>query len=107
MIPAAQLPLLPSTDRVAEGVRGLSARFAATASLRDHIRIVDETQVQTQIAWLRRTRKDLWDELRPVIRASWDRHYPQAAEQRAQAKQVAAQMESTRLATVRKGTRNV
>jgi len=96
MIPAAQLPLLPSTDRVAEGVRGLCSRFASTTSLREHLRIVDEPQVQTQIAWLRRNRKDLWDELRPVIKASWDRGYPQAAEQRAHAKRVAIEMEQSR-----------
>jgi hypothetical protein len=94
MIPVAQLPL--SGDRVADGVRGLCARFASTTSLREHLRIVDEKQVQTQIAWLRRNRKDLWDELRPVIKASWDRGYPQAAELRAHAKRVAVAMEAAR-----------
>jgi hypothetical protein len=79
-------------QRIADGVRGLCARFTATATLAEHLRIVDEPHVQHQIAWLRRARKDLWDTLRPVIKASWDKHYPNAVEQRAHAKKVAIAM---------------
>jgi hypothetical protein len=99
----AQLSLLAqSGDRIVDGVRGLCARFAATASLREHLAIVDEAQVRTQIAWLRTHRKDQWEVLRPAIKASWDRGYPNPVAQRAQAKKVAQEMQQTWLKQQRK-----
>jgi hypothetical protein len=83
---------LDGDDRVEAGVRALIARFAATGSMLEHLRIVDDPAFQRQIAWLRRNRKDLWDTLRPVILDSWHRVYPQV-EHRAHAKRVAQQME--------------
>jgi hypothetical protein len=85
-----------SEERIAAGVRGLCSRFERVTFLIEHLRIVDEPEVRRQIEWLRRNRRDLWDELRPVIKASWDRGYPQAAEQRAHAKKVAIEIEARR-----------
>lgn len=88
------LPLTSDDERIAGGVRALIARFETTqaGSMLEHLRIVDEPQVRTQIAWLRRNRRDLWDQVRPVILESWHRVYPQG-EQRAHAKRVAAEMD--------------
>jgi hypothetical protein len=84
-------------DRIAAGVRALIARFQATqaGSPIEHLRIVDEVHVRTQFTWLRRNRRDLWEELRPVILDSWHRVYPQG-EQRAHAKRYAEQIERER-----------
>lgn len=84
-------------DRVVGGVRRLIARFAATqaGSMIEHLRIVDDPLFHQQIRWLKRNRRDLWDELRPVILDSWHRVYPQV-EQRAHAKRVAERMEAER-----------
>jgi hypothetical protein len=80
-------------DRVAGGVRALIRRFEATqaGSVTEHLRIVDDPQFHAQIRWLKRNRRDLWDELRPVILDSWHRVYPQG-EQRAHAKRVAIEL---------------
>lgn len=84
-------------DRIAVGVRALTARFQATqaGATIEHLRIVDDPHVRAQFTWLRRNRRELWDELRPVILDSWHRVYPQQ-EQRAHAKRVAEQMEAER-----------
>ncbi len=66
--------------------------FGATKSLIEHLFLVDDAKVRQQIAWLRQSRKDLWDTLRPVILESWKRNYPQAVEHRVQAAIVAKQM---------------
>ena len=89
---------MPSDDdRIAAGVRDLIARFASTQanSPIEHLRIVDDQRFHQQIRWLKRNRRDLWEELRPVILDSWHRVYPQQ-EQRAHAKRVAEQMEAER-----------
>jgi hypothetical protein len=93
------LPLTSPEDRIEGGVRALIARFEATqaGSMIEHLRIVDEPHVRTQFAWLRRNRRDLWDQLRPVILASWHRVYDQT-EQRALARETARQMEADRQA---------
>jgi hypothetical protein len=82
-------------DRVVGGVRALIARFQATASMIDHLRIVDEPQVRTQFAWLKKHHRDRWDELRAVILDSWHRVYPQH-EHRAHAKRHAEDVERQR-----------
>lgn len=75
-------------------MRALIARFASTqaGNMAEHLRIVDEPHVRTQFAWLKRNRRDLWDELRPCILASWHRVYPEQFAQRAVAKKVAAEI---------------
>jgi hypothetical protein len=84
-------------DRITAGVRALIARFETTqaGSMIEHLRIVDDSHVRHQIEWLRRNRRDLWDQLRPVILDSWHRVYPQT-EQRAQAKATAEAIERER-----------
>lgn len=78
-------------------MRALIARFASTQAtvMAEHLRIVDDPHVRTQFAWLRRNRRDLWGELRPVILASWHRVYPEQFAQRAHARAVAIEMEAT------------
>lgn len=87
---------MPSDDdRIAAGVRALIARFQATqaGAMIEHLRIVDDPHVRAQFTWLRRNRRELWDELRPVILDSWHRVYPQG-EHRAHAKRVAEDIAS-------------
>lgn len=84
-------------------MRVLAARFGRCMALIDHLRIVDEEQTRRQIAWLRRHRKPLWDELRPVVKASWARCYPQREEHRVVAKRVAGELEAERQARVLRG----
>ena len=77
------------TARIAE-LRGM---FDATTEMLEHLQIVDDPHVQVQFAWLRKRRRDLWDQLYPAIRSSWQRHYgAQAAAHRAQAATVAREM---------------
>jgi hypothetical protein len=80
-----QLDLGDPEARVVAGVRELVAEFNATTELLEHLALVDQEHVRGQIAWLRKHRKPLWDELRPVILESWKRNYPQALEHRVQA----------------------
>lgn len=74
-------------------MRALIARFASTQADNpaEHLRIVDDPNFHRQVPWLKRHRRDLWDQLRPVILASWHRVYPQT-EQRAHARRVAEDM---------------
>jgi hypothetical protein len=82
------------SERAAQVIAELSDRFGRTATLAEHLRIVDEPLVRRQIAWLRqRGNRELWALLQPVIKASWDRNYPQAAEHRRVARQVAQELE--------------
>jgi hypothetical protein len=78
-------------DRIEAGVRALIARFEATQAGNpiEHLRIVDDAHVRTQFVWLKRHRRDLWDELRAAILASWHRVYPQRLENGAHARRVA------------------
>jgi hypothetical protein len=78
--------------RIAAGVRELITQFNATTDLVEHLFLVDQAHIRDQIAWLRRNRKGLWDDLRPVILDSWKRCYPHAMEHRVQAAIVAKQM---------------
>ena len=73
-------------------VRQLVELFNTTTELLEHLQIVDDALVREQITWLRKARKDLWDQLRPVILESWKRCYPQAVEHRVVSAVVAKQM---------------
>jgi hypothetical protein len=81
-------------ERIDAGVRALIARFEATqaGSPIEHLRIVDDAHVRQQFAWLKRNRRDLWDQLRPAILASWHRVYPQRLENGAHARRIAEVM---------------
>lgn len=92
-------------ERIAAGVDALIARFRSTQADNpiEHLRIVDDPNVHRQFAWLKRNRRDLWDQLRPAILDSWHRVYPQT-EQRAHAKRTAeAMMGEIRQRLQRKG----
>jgi hypothetical protein len=90
-------------QRIRAGLDDLLALFAATTTMAEHLAIVDVEDYRRQIVWLRRRRKELWDELRPVLKASWVRGYPQGAEHRVVAKRVAVQIETERQERVLRG----
>jgi hypothetical protein len=63
--------------RIKIGAQALALRFAAVTTRSEHLSIVDEGEVQKQIAFLRRRRKHVYDEvLGPALKASWKRTDP-------------------------------
>jgi hypothetical protein len=84
-------------QRIRAGLDTLLLLFRSTETAAEHLAIVDVESFRRQIMWLRRHRKALWDdELKPVIKASWARVYPQQEEHRVVAKRVALEMEAVR-----------
>ena len=75
--PPERPPVDPDEQRIVDGARALAAKFIGTVDRKEHLATVDNRDVQKQIAWLRRNRKDLWQEIvKPTIDASWKRTEP-------------------------------
>jgi hypothetical protein len=78
-LPPADEP--PADDdveaRIKTGAQVLALRFAAVTTRSEHLAIVDEAETQKQIAFLRRRRKNIYDEvLGPALKLSWKRTDP-------------------------------
>ena len=67
-------PGKPDEATIAQGARDLAAKFATTLERRDHFALVDDRDVQKQIQWLQKHRKDLFAEIvKPAVSKSWER----------------------------------
>jgi pyruvate/2-oxoglutarate dehydrogenase complex dihydrolipoamide acyltransferase (E2) component len=63
--------------RVETRAREIAAMFAATRTRADHLAITDDEDLRRHIEWLKRRRKDIYEEhLGPAIKASWQRTDP-------------------------------
>jgi DNA polymerase III delta prime subunit len=60
--------------RLMAGAEALAHRFAETKTRKDHNAIVDDPQVQQDLTWLQKNRKDVYDtHVKPFITESWKR----------------------------------
>ena len=67
-------PGKPDEATIAQGARDLAAKFGTTLERRDHFALVDDRDVQKQIQWLQKHRKDLFAEIvKPAVSKSWER----------------------------------
>jgi len=64
-------------QRIEAGAKALGGRFLSTSSRADHNAIVDDPEVQKQIAYLQKNRKELFAlHVKPFVSASWIRTDP-------------------------------
>lgn len=76
---SAPEPARPRVDesKIDDKIQELVDRFADTASLRDHHRLVTEKEVSQSIEWLKKARPDKYrTKLEPFINASFERNSP-------------------------------
>jgi len=78
-----QSPTEPEPEpRELKEARRLAGLFVAVRERREHLALVDDKMHRTDIEWLKRNRKAIYDaELAPAIKASWARTDPNAQTQ--------------------------
>jgi hypothetical protein len=63
--------------RIEDGARRLADRFLGSADRAAHVALIDDQDVQNQLSFLRRNRKQLYEDIvKPAIGVSYDRAYP-------------------------------